>query len=111
MSAKIEFNCILQEGVIADELRSKLAAELVRISLEVMGAEADDVDVSFRDVKNGYGFRGGEISTTSVVRSTIPPGGGQEKRVEFMQCICDMWMEMTGCGVDELVVSARDRSI
>jgi hypothetical protein len=30
-------------------------------------------------------------------------------RVDLMRRICAMWCAVTGCTVDELVVSARDR--
>ena len=109
MNGKINFACSLQEGAIPDELRPKLAAELTRISVEVLGADADAVEVAFRVVAHGYGFRGGEISTTSTVRGELPPGFEQSTRVEFLQRICDMWMEVTSCEVEELVASAPDR--
>ncbi len=103
----ISFNCTVQAGVIPENIRPELVSGLTRISLSVMGAS--NVDVEFTEIPRGFGFRGGELSTTSLVRGQIPPGCEQELRVEFMQQICDMWMQVTGCSVDELVVSARDR--
>ena len=105
----ISFNCTVQEGLIPDSIRPELISELTRISVSVMGASADDVDVQFTEIPHGFGFRGGELSTTSLVRGQIPAGCEQELRVEFMQQICDMWCRVTGCTTDELVVSARDR--
>jgi hypothetical protein len=103
------FNCIIQEGVIPDDLRPDLVSGLARITTSILGGSAEDVDVEFTVIPHGYGFRGGELSTTSMVRGHIPPGCEQETRVELMQQLSDMWMELTGCSVDELVVSARDR--
>ena len=103
------FNCIIQEGVIPDDLRPELVSGLVRVTTSVLGGSPDDVDVEFTVMPHGYAFRGGEISTTSSVRGTIPPGCQQETRVQLMQQISDMWMGLTGCTVYELVVSARDR--
>lgn len=105
----INFTCIIQEGVIPDDLRPNLVSELARISTSILGGSPDDVDVEFTVIPHGYGFRGGELSTTSLVSGHIPPGCEQETRVRLMQEICDMWCETTGCSVDELVVSARDR--
>lgn len=105
----VSFNCIVQEGIIPNEIRPKLASELKRITTSVLGTQADSVQVGFREVRNGFGFRGGEISTTSLVRGEIPPGCEQTTRVELMQQICDMWCEVVGCTTEELVVSARDR--
>ena len=69
----------------------------------------EDVEVEFTEIPYGYGFRGGELSTTSSVRGLIPPGCEQETRVQLMRAMSDMWIEVTGCSVDELTVSARDR--
>ncbi len=105
----ISFNCTVQEGAIPHSIRPELVSELTRISVSVMSASADDIDVQFTEIPSGFGFRGGELSTTSLVRGEVPPGCEQELRVEFMQQICDMWCRVTGCTTDELVVSARDR--
>ena len=105
----ISFDCIIQEGAIPDDLRPALASELARISASILGGSPDEVEVGFTVIPRGYGFRGGELSTTSMVRGQIPPGCEQEVRVDLMRRICDMWTGRTGCSVDELVVSARDR--
>ena len=103
----IEFNCTVQEGYIPESIRPELVSELTRIASSVIGE--DDVDVRFTEIPKGFGFRGGELSTTSLVRGQVAAGCDQELRVEFMQQICDMWTRVTGCTTDELVVSARDR--
>ena len=104
----INFSCTVQEGVIPDELRPKLASELARISASVLGGSAADVKVDFREVRNGYGFRGGEISTTSMVQGQLAQACEQSTRVALLTRLCDMWQEITGCTTEELVVSARD---
>ena len=104
----ITFNCIIQEGVIGEELQQRLAAELVHISGEVLNEPADDVSVGFEIVRRGYGFRGGEPSTTSLLRGRITPGLQQEAREVYMQRILDRWCELTGCSVDEVVINAAD---
>ena len=86
-----------------------LQSRLAVVATDVLGGSPDQVAVEFDVIPHGYGFRGGEISTTSLVRGLIPPGCAQEARVDLMQRICDMWREVTGCTVEELVVSARDR--
>jgi phenylpyruvate tautomerase PptA (4-oxalocrotonate tautomerase family) len=105
----IEFACVVQEGVISEELRPRLASELARISTSILGGDPNEVDVGFTEIPRGFGFRGGELSTTSLVRGQIPPGCEQETRVELLNRICDMWCELTGCSTHELVVSVRDR--
>ncbi len=106
--SRVSFNCTMQEGQIGEELRAELAAALQQITQDVLGESPDDVPVTFSDIPSGYGFRGGEPSTTSLVRGSIVGGVTQEVREDFMRRICDSWMEISGCTVDELVVSARD---
>ncbi|MYC34345.1 MAG: hypothetical protein F4X64_14370 [Chloroflexi bacterium] len=105
----ITFNCTIQEGIIPDDLRPALASELARISTGILGGDPAEVSVQWIEVPHGFGFRGGELSTTSAVRGEIPPGCEQETRVLLMHAIQDRWMELTGCTTAELVVSARDR--
>ena len=104
----ISFNCVIQEGVIPDDLRPTLSSELGRISAGVLGGSADDVTVEYTVIPHGFGFRGGEISTTTSVRGQLADPLDQETRVELLQRLCDMWCEVTGCSVHEVIVSARD---
>ncbi len=106
----IIYSCTIQEGVISDEQREVLNIRLVQIGAAVLGVAPDDITVSYEVIPRGFGFRGGELSTSSSVRSRIPDGFSQEKRVEFMQAVQDMWMEVTGQTTAELVVGAADAS-
>ena len=106
----IVYNCTIQEGVIPEEQREILNARLVEIGAEVLGVPADDITVNYEVIPHGFGFRGGELSTSSSVRSRIPDGFSQEKRVEFMHAVQEMWMEVTGQTTAELVVGAADAS-
>ena len=106
----INYNCTIQEGVIPEEQRRILNERLVQIGAAVFGVAPDDISVSYEIIPRGFGFRGGELSTSSSVRSRIPDGISQEKRVEFMQAVQDMWIEVTGQTTAELVVGAADAS-
>ena len=106
----ITYNCTIQEGVIPEEQREILNVRLVQIGADVLGVAPDDITVNYEVIPHGFGFRGGELSTSSSVRSRIPDGFSQEKRVEFMQAVQDMWIEVTGQTTAELVVGAADAS-
>ena len=106
--AQVRYDCTMQEGQIGEDVRARLADGLRAVTERVLGAGADVVSVGFSDIPQGFGFRGGEPSTTSLVRGSIVGGLEQPVRVELMRAICDMWMEVSGCTVDELVVTARD---
>ena len=104
----ITYNCTIQEGVISSEQRETLNIRLVQIGAEVLGVAPDDISVNYEVIPHGFGFRGGELSTSSSVRGVIPVGFSQEKRIEFMQAVQDMWIEVTGQTTAELVVGAAD---
>ena len=106
--SRVSFICTMQEGQIDEATRETLAAGLQQITQDVLGELPDDVPVAFSDIPSGFGFRGGEPSTTSLVRGSIVGGVTQDVREDLMRRICDMWMEISGCTVDDLVVSARD---
>ena len=104
----INYTCIVQEGIVPDDQRAKLAAEIRRISATVLEIDEDGIGVEYYEVRHGFGFRGGEVSTTSTVRGQLTEAIDQETRVDLMTQILNMWMSETGCDVDELLVSARD---
>ena len=106
----ITYNCTIQEGVISEEQRRILSERLVQIGAQVLGVIPDDITVNYEVIPRGFGFRGGELSTSSSVRSRIPDGFSQERRIGFMQAVQDMWMEVTGQTTAELVVGAADAS-
>ena len=105
----IDFNCIVQEGCVPDEIRPELASGLANAATSILGGDPNAVEVEFSEIPHGFGFRGGEVSTTSMVRGRIPPGCDQDTRVRLMRAMSDVWTEITGCTEDDLVVSARDR--
>ncbi len=98
----------MQEGQIGEDTRALLAEGLRRVAQETLGESPDDVPVRFSDIPDGFGFRGGGPSTTSLVQSAIVGGVTQEVREDFMRRIIDMWTEASGCTADELVVTAAD---
>ena len=106
----ITYNCTIQEGVIPEEQRQILNQRLVQIGAEILGVAPDEISVNYEVIPHGFGFRGGELSTSSSVRSRIPDGFSQDKRVEFMQAVQDMWTQVTGQTTAELVVGAADAS-
>lgn len=104
----INYTCTVQEGIVPDDLRVKLAAEIRRISASVLDIAEDGIHVDYYEVRHGFGFRGGEVSTTSTVGGQLTEAIDQETRVDLMTQIMNMWMAQTGCEVDEFLVSVRD---
>ena len=107
MPDTISFACTMQEGQISADTRDLLAQALADVSREVAGLELVGA-VEFSDIPHSFGFRGGELSTTSLVRGSVPGGVDQDTRVALMTRICEVWSEISGATIDELVVSVRD---
>ena len=104
----ITFECIVQEGCVPEDIRPRLTKELARLSTSILGGAPEEVEVTYNEIPKGYGFRGGEPSTTSLVRGSIE-GCEQEVRVRLLREVGDRWCDIAGCTPDELVVSIRDR--
>lgn len=103
-----QYVCTVQARHLSERIRPELAAGLKQITSDVLGIPASEVQVTFRDVPHGAGWRGGKLSTTSLVRGTIPPGCEQPVREQLLRTIGDMWSRVAGCDEDEVVVSAVD---
>lgn len=106
----VTFEFFVQEGCVADESRARIVADVEGVCAAVLGAEAGPVSVSWTVIPKGFGFRGGEPSTTSLVRSRIPDGYDSDVRARFLRSIAATWCNLTGATEDEVIVSARDWS-
>lgn len=105
---KAKYNCIVQQRHLPARMRPELVNGLKQATSDVLGIPAGEVEVAFQEIPHGAGWRGGEPSTTSLVRGTIPPGCQQPVREQLLRTICAMWSRITGCDEDEVVVSAVD---
>ena len=105
----IDFECTVQEGCVGERLRPRLAQAIEAACSEVLGAESGPVNVSWVEARKGFGFRGGEPSTTSLVRGRIPDGCSRETRGRLLHALERSWRRITGAAADEVIVSARDR--
>ena len=105
------FNCLVQQNQIPANRRDELAVRLTDIAGEIFGAEPSNVNVGWVDIEEGSGFTGGQPSTTSLVMAVVPDGTPEDKRESFLSAICDAWIEVTGCSINEVVASAADESL
>lgn len=104
------FDIFVQEGCVPDAQRPAIMAALDAACRRFLGAGTDPLEVRWTVVRKGYGFRGGEPSTTSLVRARIPDGCSPETRAALLKTLGEAWREVTGTGEEEVVVSARDWS-
>lgn len=100
--------CLVQEGQTAGDRRAELARGLQRIGREAFGDPEAGVETSWITIREGFGFTAGRPSTSSLVIRSVPVGFPEDRREAFMTRVCDLWIEVTGCSKDEIVVTAMD---
>ena len=94
--------CLIQEGQLSQDNVSRLEKGIENIVQEHL---ASGVKPSWVVIPKGNGWIGGEPSTSSLVLLTTPDIE-QAARVELLGAIRDLWTEVTGCSVDELMINA-----
>ena len=103
-----DYACIVQEGQAADRERKALAEGLAAIGREAFGDAPGAAEIRWVVVKKGFGWTAGEPSTSSLVIRSVPVGLPPDEREAFMRRVCDLWQEVTGCSINEIVVTAMD---
>ena len=106
----INFQCIVQEGCIPESVRADLEKSISGISLRILGNDQGPVNISWSEIPKGFGFRGGEPSTSSLVRGQIPDGCDSATRAKLLIDLSRSWYDISGTTEEELVISARDMS-
>jgi hypothetical protein len=99
---------MIQEGQTADQEQGALAEGLRRIGREAFEDGPSGCEVSFTVIPKGFGWTAGEPSTSSIVIRSVPVGLALERREAFMRQVCDLWESVTGCSIEEIVVTAWD---
>ena len=94
--------CLIQEGQISQEDTQRLATGIENIVEKHL---ASGVNLSWVVIPKGNGWKAGEPSTSSLVLLTTPDIE-QAARIDLLGAIRDLWTEVTGCSVDEIMINA-----
>ena len=94
--------CLIQEGQLSQDNVSRLEKGIENIVEEYL---ASGVKQSWVVIPKGNGWKAGEPSTSSLVLLTTPDIE-QAARVDLLGAIRDLWTEVTGCSVDEIMINA-----
>lgn len=103
-----DYSCIVQEGQTPDRERKALAEGLAKIGQEFFGDAPGATEIRWVVVKKGFAWTAGEPSTSSIVVRSVPPGLPDAEREAFLRAVSELWVEETGCSIDEIVVTAVD---
>lgn len=100
--------CMVQEGQVAEKSQAQLGAGLVRIGRELLADPADGIEIRWLSIPRGFGFSAGAPSTASLVVRSVPVGYPDAKREALLSRVCELWRSVTGCGANEIMVTAFD---
>ena len=103
-----QYVCMIQEGQEPDRRREALANGLRNLANRTFGEAADAVEIRWVPIAKGYAWTAGELSTTSIVVRSVPVGYPNDQREQLLRSICDLWVETTGCSINEVVATALD---
>jgi hypothetical protein len=103
-----EYACIIQEGQAAHRQQEALAEGLRRIGRDAFGDDPTATAIAWVVLKKGFAWTAGEPSTSSVVVRSVPAGLPAAQREAFLRSVCDLWTTVTGCSIEEIVVTAWD---
>ncbi len=103
-----DYACIIQEGQSAHQKQEALAEALRRIGQESFGDDASATEISWVVMKKGFAWTAGEPSTSSIVVRSVPVGLPLDQREAFMRKVCDLWEGVTGCSINEIIVTTWD---
>jgi hypothetical protein len=99
---------MIQEGQAPDRERAALEDGLRRIGEDSFGEVGSKTDISWVVVGKGYAWTAGKPSTSSIVVRSVPVGFEPDRREAFMRKVCDLWTSVSGCSINEIVVTAWD---
>jgi hypothetical protein len=103
-----QYACIIQDGQAAHRKQDALAEGLRRIGRDAFGDDPRATEIAWVVLKEGFAWTAGEPSTSSVVVRSVPVGFPAAQREAFLRSVCDLWTTVTGCSIEEIVVTAWD---
>ena len=101
----IQCTCLVQAGQTPAQHEDALKRVLNSFSQEAFGLEAA---FNWITVPAGNGYTAYKPSTSSIVSMTAAEPLAQEKRASLLTDLCEIWMDNTGCSIDEIVAVIND---
>ncbi len=103
----VNCTCVIQAGQAPDQGQAFLEEALNAFSSRNFG---EPTDVTWMVVPAGGGFTAHGPSTSSVVSITAKEPLDQTARVAMLKELSQLWMDGTGCSIDEIVAVINDPS-
>lgn len=96
----------VQEGTVSDDHRKQLAERLPEVVQRNLNTATILEGVVWTEIPSTYGYTAGKPSRCSIVMIEVPDTIAQSSREALMQSVCDVWMDVSGCTINEIAVSA-----
>lgn len=96
----------VQAGVITNDQRIRLGELLPGVVAQHLDVEPSTDTVVWNEIPKTYGYTAGTPSRSSIVRVDVPESIDQPSREALMQHLCDVWVAVTACTINEIVVNA-----
>jgi phenylpyruvate tautomerase PptA (4-oxalocrotonate tautomerase family) len=103
------YQCFAPNGVLSEDLKPQIAAEITRIHCEATGAPKAFVHVMMVEIRPGAHYTAAEPdSTTSIIDGSIRAGRSIEVRQQIMKEISNSWSRLTGQPESQIVINISE---
>jgi phenylpyruvate tautomerase PptA (4-oxalocrotonate tautomerase family) len=97
-----------QVGVLSNEGRAELAAQLTDLHSEYAGVPKNWVHVVFQDYAVGSGFTAGKPAATAALTLLIRSGRSADYKRELLRRLWALFQSATGAPDDQIVIGIQE---
>ena len=97
--------CMVQQGQISAAAEAALRTGLSAFAQDAFGSPAE---INWIVVPERSGFSAGEPSAASIVSLGAHEPLEQPRRAALLKELCDLWINTTGCSINDVVGVIRD---
>ncbi len=110
MSDKVRMLCMYQEAQLDAAMRHELAEKATQLYQQHFGLNFT-LSVVWIMIPKGQAYIAGRPSRASTVSMPIADGSANAVRHAFMADFCRMWMAVTDCSENEIILSVMDNQL
>jgi phenylpyruvate tautomerase PptA (4-oxalocrotonate tautomerase family) len=102
------YTVMTQDGLLSDQQRDTIAAELVRIHTSATGVPANFVHSIFPTYPKNHAYVAAERSAVASIVGVIRAGRSPEQKSRLVQAIWKMFQDNTGVSDRDLSVALQE---
>ena len=102
------YTVMTQDGLLSDQQRDVIAAELVRIHTSATGVPANFVHSIFPTYPKNHAYVAAERSAVASIVGVIRAGRSPEQKSQLVQTIWKMFQDNTGVSDRDLSVALQE---